>query len=268
MKMFKFKMLTCLYLSINLISLNNSIVALCKTFKFPIPTRPDPIEKFFPLVSPIKKTEDDGFNLGDDNRIKSIFIKDNALRFEISAVLRPGRFLGNHYLAFTIPNRTFIITMDRIKEGIRNARMNKRKSRELELKLEQEEKKKISERYNQAVAQALSKSNDFDQDADLSYQKELGKEEEFSFLEPEKENNDVVVEDEVPNPNRPGFFGRFLEGYLDAAREESERDEKRQRDRDEKRLTTAISEFFSGVEDSKVITVIDSNGKPKQRAIV
>jgi hypothetical protein len=212
------------------------------------------------LVSPIKKTEDDGFNLGDDNRIKSIFIKDNALRFEISAVLRPGRFLGNHYLAFTIPNRTFIITMDRIREGIRNARENKRQLRKLELSREREEKKQQSERYNRAVAQALSKSNDLQggQDIDLSYQKEFTKEEDLSFLDPEAENNSL--EDEVI-PNKRGFFGRFLEGYLDAAREESEKERN-------ERLTTAISEFFSSGEESKLMTVIDSNGKVKQRAIV
>ena len=237
-------------------------MTLCKAFKLPIPTRPEPIEKFFPLVSPIKKTEADGFNLGNDNRIKSIYVKDNALRFEISAILRPGRFLGNHYLAFTIPNRTFIITMDRIREGIRNARENKRKSRRLELSREQEEKRQTAERYNRAVAQALSKSNHLE-DTDLTYQKEL-EEEENTFREPEKEEKKSEggekIEDEVL-PNRPGFFGRFLEGYLDAAREESERERN-------ERLTTAISEFFSSEEDSKVMTVVDSNGKVKQQGIV
>lgn len=229
-----------------------SIVALCKTFKLPIPTRPDPIEKFFPLVSPIKKTEDDGFNLGDDNRIRSIFIKDNALRFEISAVLRPGRFLGNHYLAFTVPNRTFIITMDRIREGIRNARENKRQLRRLKVRREKMEMKEKSDRYDRAVAQALSKSNDFGADMDLSYQKELSNDDQFTFLEPDKDadNNSPRVE---VLPNRPGFFGRFLEGYLDAAREQSERDRS-------ERLTTAISEFFSSDEDS--------SGKPQKRGVV
>lgn len=235
-----------------------SIVYLCKAFKLPIPTRPDPIEQFFPLVSPIQKTEQDGFNLGDDNRIKSIFIKDNALRFEISAVLRPGRFLGNHYLAFTVPNRTFIITMDRIREGIRAARENKRKLRQLELQREQTESKEKSERYNRAVAQALSKSNDIIPTSDLSYRKEL-EDDELTFLDPEGENNST--EEEILPNSKPGFFGRFLAGYLDAAREESEKDRN-------ERLTTAISEFFSSGDGSKVITVVDSNGKVKQRGIV
>jgi hypothetical protein len=236
----------------------HSIVILCKTFKLPIPIRPEPIEQYFPLVSPIKKTEADGFNLGDDNRIKSIYVKDNALRFEMSAVLRPGRFLGNHYLAFTIPNRTFIITMDRIREQMRTMRENKRKNDQLERKLEKEEKKASKDRYNKAVAQALSQSNDFGQDAELSYQKEL--DQQYTFLEPESESLNDVVENEVL-PNRPGFVERFLEGYLDAAREESDRERN-------ERLTTAISEFFSSDETAQIHTVVDSNGKVKRRAIV
>lgn len=64
--------------------------------------------------------------MGEDNQLRKIFIKDGKLRFEMRSVLRPGRFLGSHYLAFTVPMRTFIITMDRVKEGIRVARKNKR----------------------------------------------------------------------------------------------------------------------------------------------
>jgi hypothetical protein len=239
-----------------------SIVALCKSFKLPIPTKPDPIEQFFPLVSPIKMTEDDGFNLGEDNRIKSIFIKDNALRFEISTILSPGRYLGNHYLAFGVPNRTFIITMDRIREGIRNARRNKRNLRKQELKQVQKGKKEKSERYDRAVAQALSKSNDFGADMNLSFQKDFYKEEQFTFLEPKKLIKERSVSEDIL-PSRPGFFGRFLEGYLDAAREESERDRT-------ERLTTAISEFFSSDSDEEVniITELDAEGKPKHRGIV
>ena len=46
-------------------------------------------------------------------------------------------------------------------------------------------------------------------------------------MEVESVNNNVVA-------NKPGFFSRFLEGYLEAAREETETEQ----------LTTAISEFF------------------------
>ena len=45
---------------------------------------------------------------------------------QISAFLRPCRFLGNHCLAYTIPHRTLILTLDRVREGMRNARRNKR----------------------------------------------------------------------------------------------------------------------------------------------
>mmetsp|Transcript_2496 Transcript_2496/g.3331 ORF Transcript_2496/g.3331 Transcript_2496/m.3331 type:complete len:1145 (-) Transcript_2496:48-3482(-) len=244
-------------------SWERNIVYLCKNFKLPVPERPEPVDKFFPLVSPIKATEQDGFNLGEDNRIKSIYIKDDALRFEISAVLRPGRFLGNHYLAFTVPNRTFIITMDRIREGIRTARENKRKLREFELHYEIEEKKHVSDRYKRAVAQALSKSTDIisnGSDIDLSFKKELGNDEDLRFLDP-KISKDSVEENEVLPNNRPGFIGRFLEGYLDAAREETERERN-------DRLTSAISEFFSSGEEVSVYTVTDSNNISKRRGVV
>jgi hypothetical protein len=210
-----------------------------------IPVKPEPLYKFFPLVSPIKKTDQDGFNLGDDNRIHSIYVKDNALRINMSAVLRPGRFLGNHYLAFTLPNRTFIITMDRIKELIRTARQNKRELGRSKRDLELSKKKEASDRYNRAVAQALSSSSsNRGSDAehfDLSYNKEL--DEDLSFLDPSEDSS--VAESEIVANNRPGFFGRFLEGYLEAAREETERERN-------ERLTTAISEFFSPVDDNEV----------------
>ena len=93
----------------------------------PVPDKPDPIYSFFPIYSKFKVSDDNaGFDMGEDNRLKQIYIKDGALRLEMRAVLRPGRFLGNHYLAFTIPNRTFIITMDRVKNGMRAARKNKK----------------------------------------------------------------------------------------------------------------------------------------------
>jgi hypothetical protein len=93
------------------------------------PNRPAPQFFFFPLYSPFKVDDNDGFDLGEDNSIKSIYVLQNSLRFELSAVLRPGRFLGNHYIAFTIPNRTFIITMDRVKNGIKAARKAKQMAR-------------------------------------------------------------------------------------------------------------------------------------------
>lgn len=222
-----------------------NIVAACKNLKMPIPRKPEPLYQFIPLVSPIKKTEQDGFNLGEDNNIKSIYVKDNALRFEISSVLRPGRFLGNHYLAFTVPNRTFIVTMDRIREGIRAARQNKRQLARSKQEAETVKKNLASERYNRAFVQALSSSASINSDvenADLSYKKEL---DDLSFIDPDNEVKTSLEKSEIVT-NRPGFFGRFLEGYLEAAREETERERN-------EHLTTAISEFFSpaGAEDQR-----------------
>ena len=62
----------------------DSIVSACKNLNLPIPRRPDPIYTFFPLVSPLKKNDQDGYNMGDDNCLKSIEIKDGALQVVVS----------------------------------------------------------------------------------------------------------------------------------------------------------------------------------------
>lgn len=49
----------------------------------PMPGRPKPLYSFFPIYSPFKVNDDDGFNMGEDNRIKSIEIIDGALQFEV-----------------------------------------------------------------------------------------------------------------------------------------------------------------------------------------
>ena len=67
----------------------------------------------------------DGRCLGEDNCMRSIDIKDDALKFEMSAVLRPGRFLGNHHVVFTVLQCTFIVALGGSKEGVRVARRNK-----------------------------------------------------------------------------------------------------------------------------------------------
>jgi len=228
--------------------LERNIVSTCKKLNLPIPTRPEPLFTYIPLVSPVKKTEQDGFNLGEDNKIKSIYIKNGALRLELSFTLRPGRFLGNHYLAFTVPNRTFIITTDRVRNWIKFARRNKRLADMASQQDELVKKKMAKDMYMASFAQALSSSaigiyaGDID---DLLHEEETI-EDDHSFLEPKPSAEELEVmeggsssssgssvkEDVVPN--KPGFFSRFLEGYLEAAREET----------DSERLTTAISEFF------------------------
>jgi len=191
-------------------------VSAFKTFQLPVPAKPEPLYTFFPLVSPLKATDQDGYNLGEDNRIKSIFIKDGALHFEVSAILRPGRFLGNHYIAFVVPNRTFIITMDRLKEGIRVARRNKR----------EQERAKKAKRLLEINTESEANSNN------------VSTYDELSFDDPENEGE----KQEVTVTKRPGFFGRFLEGYLEAAREETEAERN-------ERLATAITEFFGSSEE-------------------
>jgi len=108
--------------------IENAVYALCDKIGKPRPARPEPIYSFFPIYSPFQVDVDEnaGYDMGEDNRLKQIFIKDGKLRLEMTSVLRPGRFLGNHYIAFTVPQRTFIITLDRVKEGMRAARKNKK----------------------------------------------------------------------------------------------------------------------------------------------
>ncbi|GKY93908.1 hypothetical protein MPSEU_000357700 [Mayamaea pseudoterrestris] len=169
----------------------------CEFFSISERQKPKPLYFFFPIYSPFKMEdpENDGFDLGEDNKVKSIYIKDNALRFELSAVLRPGRFLGNHYLAFTIPNRTFIITLDRVKEGIRSARMMKQAAK--------------------AVEEATAKSR-----------RKLPAE-----LRRLQERKQAQLKRVQPK----SFFSRFVDGYVQAERD----------DANSARVTRAIRDFFS-----------------------
>jgi len=138
-------------------------------------------------MSPPKRPEQSGFDMGDDNRLRNIFIKDGKLRFEMRSILRPGRFLGSHYLAFTVPMRTFIITMDRVKEGIRVARKNK----------------KIATRERQLLLDAQGElSGNSTRDAS-------GRRILKAVLPPHKPTP----------PKRKSFFTRFVEGYTLVERE-------------------------------------------------
>lgn len=158
--------------------------------------------------------DNDGFDLGEDNCIKSIYIEDKALRFELSAVLRPGRFLGNHYLAFTVPNRTFIITLDRVKEGIRAARKAKHAARAL---LE-------AAKRNQRWRYAKSRSKRF-----------YALRSAFS----RGGGNGAGPNSNAGRRIQPrSFFSRFVDGYLQA-----ERDDDALATYSE-RVTMAIRDFF------------------------
>jgi hypothetical protein len=177
------------------------------------PKRPDPLYFFFPIYSPFKVNEQAGFDMGNDNRLRKIFIKDGKLRFEMRSILRPGRFLGSHYLAFTVPMRTFIITMDRVKEGIRVARKNK----------------KIATREKQLLRDAQGElSGNSTRDASgrrilRAVRKFVSGRVAISFpLKP------------TP-PKRKSFFKRFVEGYTLVEREGVAKNEQ---------LTNEISDWF------------------------
>ena len=52
----------------------------------------------------------------------------------MSVVLRPGWFLGNHYVSFNVLHRSFVVALDRLKESMRVSRRNKVKRRKEEKK--------------------------------------------------------------------------------------------------------------------------------------
>jgi hypothetical protein len=192
--------------------------------KLPVPKRPAPIYSFFPIYSPFKVNDNAGFDMGEDNLLRSICIKDGALQFEMRAVLRPGRFLGNHYLAFTLPMRTFIITTDRVKEGIRSARRNK-KIAALEKKLE-----------SGRQAQVLQASDNKKLDDDSNFA-ETNRVSNFAYLD-ELRRRFYAPRPKGGRKNRAklkSFFSRFVEGYTLMERDGDTKSE---------RLTTAISDWF------------------------
>lgn len=143
--------------------------------------------------------EDDGFDLGEDNTINSLYVQDGALCFEMSSVLRPGRFLGSHYLAFSIPSRTFIVTVDRVVEGIKAARKTKKAALAL---------KQTSVDRRSMTRSRLRQMKD---------------------LEPRQSGGAKIK----PVSSR-GFFGRFVDGYLQVEKDESKQEQ----------ITTAIRDYF------------------------
>ena len=148
--------------------------------------------------------------MGEDNCIRSIEIRNGKLHFEMSVVLRPGRFLGNHYIAFTLPMRTFIITMDRVFEGIRAARENKRvaaRAKELRDKAAAEVPHRLPTNPNSLP----------------SPQKAISPPERVM----------EVLKNNKPKPK--SFFSRFVEGYTLL---ESQGEAKNER------LTSEISDWF------------------------
>eukprot|EP00532_Pseudo-nitzschia_australis_P009078 CAMPEP_0168172088 /NCGR_PEP_ID=MMETSP0139_2-20121125/5052_1 /TAXON_ID=44445 /ORGANISM="Pseudo-nitzschia australis, Strain 10249 10 AB" /LENGTH=964 /DNA_ID=CAMNT_0008089685 /DNA_START=123 /DNA_END=3017 /DNA_ORIENTATION=- len=196
-------------------ALERGLGAVCKTLGLPPPNRPEPYYSFFPIYSPFKVDDDTGgFDMGEDNCIRSIFVRNGKLRFEMSVVLRPGRFLGNHYLAFTVPQRTFIITMDRVWNGIRAARENKqvadraKKLKEAEELFELNEAEEINDPPEESMM-----SNELSTTPRPSSSR-------WRFFK--------AIKDNTPKPK--SFYTRFIEGYTMLDREEEANNERMSND--------------------------------------
>jgi hypothetical protein len=216
---------------------SSSIESVCKKFNWPIPKKPGCVCFFFPIYSPFKVEDNDGFDLGPDNRVKSLYISDGALRFEMESVLRPGRFLGSYYIAFTVPIRTFLVTMDRVVSGIRAARKNKRE---------------LQKNAALAGTTGISKGRNANGDElSTTYSTQdvvqnNGKDGLLKFADVPKNGRASSITGSSSEPAKnPGshskkpsknFFSRFVEGYLGVG---NYYDEVRN-----ERLTLAISEWF------------------------
>ena len=172
----------------------------------------------------------DGFNLGEDNQIKFIDIKNGKLLIEFSALLRPGRFLGNHYLAFTVPNRTLILTLDRVKEAMRNARRNKRLA-ELAAREVTKLQSTSVKPYEYISTEGKARIRRLEEELKATIQEE-------AILREMKDNNSKTTESEK------SFFSRFVEGYVGALRKGVDL-------KMSARLSTSISDFF-GSQDGEI----------------
>ena len=178
-----------------------------------MPIRPEPITIFTPLIQPTKFQNKDGYDMGEDNNIRSIKIKDGALRIEMSVVIRPGRFLGSHYVAFSVPQRTFIVTKDRVTNGLRQARKNKLTAEEF--------------RDANSEVELIS---------DLDHR--------FSFAEPKRKDRSKSFDD--GESSQGNFIGKFLRGYSSAKIGEKEMEEWVISNY----LKTSISDWFGRQSDS------------------
>jgi len=105
--------------------LEQGIAAAFKRFNISPPDRLAPIILFLPVPS-FEDDDNDLLDLGEDTCVDSISIENGLLNFEAGTALRPGKFLGSHYIAFIVPVRTFIVTLDRARTGIRIVRQAKK----------------------------------------------------------------------------------------------------------------------------------------------
>lgn len=142
----------------------------------------------------------------------------------MSAVLRPGRFLGNHYIAFTVPERSVIITMDRVKEGIRVARQNKRAA-DAALKL--------------AQAEALADERSVGAYTGINYDKtaKKAKVDALKFKDPDDKSRDDS-NTKTDEADKKGFLNKFVKGYINATMSDRNKEQRTAK------LSLAISEWF------------------------
>ncbi|GMI27521.1 hypothetical protein TeGR_g8327, partial [Tetraparma gracilis] len=233
------------------------------------PKKPEPVVIFVPLGSARKLTQadrdKDGFDLGPDNQISDIWIDNGALRFKLSAMLRPGKFLGNNYLAFSVPIRTFIVTMERVRSGISAARQNKRK-------VVEEEKKARA-----AVAQAERERKAFT--ADFAVKRRPWRRGRRRLLEKERVSFDeeagveLEEEEEFGQVGGETAFWKYLESFegfsgLDSvfeyvnrrqsmartkAKQQQERERRRQETGEEGSSEGFVTKFMSGFSTLKDI---------------
>ena len=161
--------------------------------------------------------------MGEDNRLNSLYIKDKCLRFEMEAILRPGKFLGSHYLAFTVPQRALIVTVDRVKNGMRAARRRKKA-----LKILRKAKQVEIDRKAHHAEDALHLD-----DIELTATN-------IAVAEKLETTNEEDSSKESPTK---GFISRFVDGYVQAGEVEESKE----------KLAHAISDWFGrqGVSDSK-----------------
>ena len=112
---------------------------------------------------------------------------------------------------FSIPIRTFIVTLDRLVEGIRSARKVKKAS----------QRTLFSSDRNVQSKYWLRRIN-FDRAGDVLLALINGR------------LNRTSYSTSIKKPKIKSFFSRFIDGYLQAERDEAKKE----------RLTTAIQDFF------------------------
>jgi hypothetical protein len=167
----------------------------------------------------------------------------------MSSFLRPGRFLGNHYLAFTVPNRTLILTLDRVREGMRVGRRNK-----LAAERAAREVKKLA---------AIEGSGAFDDEISQSTTGKafISKEGRERVKLLEKELKATIREEllqkeieAISAPKPKSFITKFVEGYQGTISTELDLETNA-------RLSSSISDFFGGLDSSSADEIKGSYDK-------